>query len=230
MDKVAPVEGVSADDLRSAVWTYRSGVNVRHEQPGQPPGWWMQFERQLDAASVNYWRPFALPPTVAREKNGGKHGGDSTAASSSSLDAASKMAVPATEVIPSIKSFFAQVSQSEAEAMAAAAAAASAAAGKSSSQSLVGSSSQVKAVAAGKPSLKSFFSQVTEEEAEAATGAAAAAATAAAAAATNASAAAIKRKRAGTGAAALDIQKFFGASGNSNGVAGSSGGIIIIDD
>ena len=227
LDKVPPVEGVSLQDVRDAIWTFRSGVNARCQSRDCPPPWWAQLEATLDAASVAYWRPFHLPPVKAK-----------------AVDHAAALlarAVAAAEAAPEsrhIKSFFSKVSAVEAAAAAsaAAAAAAAAAAGSSSIHSSCQVISQSSAPDTAKASsIKSFFASVSEEHAEAAAAAALAATSANKTTAASNTKSAAKRPRAGCLPSPVGIEKFFGASSASAvsrdiGADGESAGIIVIDD
>lgn len=217
LDKVPAVEGVSLQDVRDAIWTFRSGVNSRCQPRDCPPPWWAPLEAKLDAASVAYWRPFHLPPVKAKAV-------DHAAASLARVAAAN-------EVVPEsrhIESFFSKVSAAEA--------AAAAAAGSSLIHSSCQGTSQSSAPDTAKaPSIKSFFASVSEEHAEAAAAAALAAASANKSAAASSTKAAVKRPRAGCMPSPVGIEKFFGASSASAvsrdiGVDGESAGIIVIDD
>jgi hypothetical protein len=213
LDKVAPVEGVSIEDLRGAIWTYRSGVNVRRAPRSDAPSWWKKFEAQLDAASVGYWRPFTLPVGKAQSS-------DDAPAKTSSRAAAVEGKDTVSGVQP-IKSFFSNVTAAEAEA------AAAAAANDLLHEKVQGKELSTAPTAVNLPSIKSFFSNISEGEAEKAT----AAALAAAAASMATVASAVKRGRSAAAAAPLGIKKFFvagGSGGASNG--GDEDRIIIIDD
>jgi hypothetical protein len=202
LDKVPAVEGVSGEDLRSAIWTFRSGVNSRRQPPDRPPLWWMKFEADLDAASAGYWRPFALPAGKAR------------AADDAPVKPASHPAMGEGKEIVSgihpIKSFFSNVTAAEA-------AAAAAARNLLLHEKVPGREPP----AVTPPSIKSFFANISEGEAEAA---------AAAAMATTA-AAGVQRKRAAASGAPLSIKRFFeGGSGSGGGGGGDAERVIVIDD
>ncbi len=205
-NKVPPVDGVSADDLKSAMWTFRSGVNVRCLQRVSPPSWWKRFEADLDAASVGYWRPFTLPVAKA------KCADDAAAVATGAEDGTGTLEVR------QIKSFFSKVSAAEADAIAAAAMSATtskASQGKPSPLSLTSDAAKAQ-------SIKSFFSHVSEEDA----GQAAAAALAAASAKP-----ACKRLRTAA-KTPLGIQKFFGTAAVDcdSDINCNAAGVIVIDD
>ena len=201
---MAPVEGVSIEDVRSAIWTFRSGVNVRHVQRSDPPPWWKKFEAELDAASFSYWRPFTLPV--------GKH---DDAQAKLSLHSAAVRGKDAVLGVQQIKSFFSNVTAAEADAIA------STAARGLLHERVQGKEPSLAAAAVKLPSIKSFFTNISEVEAEK-TAAAALAATAASV---------VKRDRAAAAAAPLGIKRFFGAGNSSGAINGADDEkIIVIDD
>jgi hypothetical protein len=207
LDKVPAVEGVSSEDLRSAIWTFRSGVNSRRQPPGNPPFWWNKFEADLDAASAGYWRPFALPVGKARAA-------DDALVKPASHSAAGQGKETVSGIHP-IKSFFSNVTAAEAEA------AAAAAARNLLLHEKVPGREPPAAPAVRPSSIKSFFANVSEGEAEEATAAALA----------TPAAGAVQRKRAAASAAPLSIKRFFGGGSGGGGGGGSDAErVIVIDD
>lgn len=205
LDRVPPVAGADAEDLRSAIWTYRSGVNSRHEKPENHPSWWKQFEAELDAASVMYWRPFALPPAKANASEG-----PASASSSTAVLETKEACVGSRQ----IKSFFSKVSCEEA--------AAATATSLSESRLVERKPAPAAASKDNALSITSYFANISEREAEEATAAALAAA---------AVPSAFKRERAESSVcAASGIAKFFMAGGGSCGAEGSGGEVIVIEE
>ena len=195
------------EDLRSAIWTYRSGVNSRRDAPENHPPWWKQFEADLDAASVMFWRPFALPPAKANISEG-----PASASSSNSVPAATKEVSVGSQ---QIKSFFSKVSCEQA---------AAATATSLMSESRLVERKHVPSTANKDKAapITSFFANISESEAEEATAAGLAAAAVPSAA---------KRARAeGRVCTASGIAKLFGVRGGSCGTEGSSGEVIVIEE
>jgi hypothetical protein len=219
LDRVPPVAGVDVEDLRSAIWRHRSGVNSRRDKPENHPWWWKQFEAELDAASVMYWRPFALPP---KAKTNASEGPSSASLSSSVVSETKDACVGSHQMI---KTFYSKVSCEQAAAATAASLSESrlvehkpapAAAGKDNRTTAAGKDK------AAAPSITSYFANISDREAEEAAAAALAAA---------AVPSAVKRGRAESrGCAASGIARFFGAGGGGGGGEGSGGEVIVIEE
>jgi hypothetical protein len=182
LDKIPAVDGVASDDLRTAIWSYRSGVNTRRGFPTGQPSWWRQLESHLDFASAAYWHPFALHPLKKLVND------------CAGMQSHSRESVAADSGVRSISSFF-QPRDADAPPPSLAAA-------------ISLDLSRDKCAPAAAPSIKansirSFFPSVSHAEAEDA--AAAEIAAAAAAASTT-----LKTKRTQSGGASSGLKKLFG--------------------
>ncbi len=205
LDRIPAVAGVSEEDLRSAIWTYRSGVNSRHDARENHPSWWKQFEADLDAASVMYWRPFSLPLAKTNTSE------SLIVASSSNLASATKAPSVGCQ---QIKTFFSKVSSEEAAADTAATTATSLNEYRHGERK---SASATASKVPNAPSIKTFFANISQGEAEEDTAAALASS-------------AVKRGRAVSRGTPSGIAKFFVVEGGSCGAEGNSGEVIVIED
>jgi hypothetical protein len=229
LDRVPPVAGVDVEDLRSAIWRHRSGVNSRRDKPENHPWWWKPFEAELDAASVMYWRPFALPPKAKTNASEGP----SSASSSSSVVSETKEACVGSHQM--IKTFYSKVSCEQAAAATAASLSESRLVERKPAPAAAGKDNRTTAASKDKataPSITSYFANISDREAEEAAAAALAAAALAAAAVPSA----VKRGRAECrGCAASGIARFFAAGGGGEGSGGgggegSGGEVIVIEE